>query len=220
MIGGNIGTGQLISLSGRYKWLLTVSALVLMFGAFLMTHLTATTADWTMWIWMLLLGLGIGPSMAGLTIVIQSSVSVSRLGVASSSLTLLRQIGATIGLAIAGTVFASDFQNRLPSALALQGVPQQLITQLVKNSDSLQGVGNAAALLNHLLPAQQQQFIPHIVAGINNAFSLATGDIFWITLVAGALAFVCTLAIPDRELQHSRIGVAAVPSAQLVSAQE
>ena len=220
MIGGNIGTGQLISLFGRYKWLLSGSAVVLLLGAFLMTHLTAGTADWTMWIWMLLLGLGIGPSMAGLTIVIQSSVTVSRLGAASSSLTLLRQIGATIGLAIAGTVFASDFQNRLPGALALQGVPQQIITQLVKNSDALQGVGNGAAALNQLLPAQEQQLIPNIVAGINNAFAQSTGDIFWITLVAAALAFVCTLAIRDRELQHSRVGLAGAQTAQLLPAPE
>jgi hypothetical protein len=140
--------------------------------------------------------------------------------VASSSLTLLRQIGATIGLAIAGTVFASDFQNRLPSALALQGVPQQIITQLVKNSDALQGVGNGAAALNQLLPAQDQQLIPNIVAGINNAFAQSTGDIFWITLVAAALAFVCTLAIRDRELQHSSVGLAGAQTAQLLPAPE
>jgi hypothetical protein len=168
-----------------------------------------------MWLWMLALGLGVGPSMAGLTVVIQNSVQLDRLGVASSSLTVLRQLGATIGLAVAGTLFSSDFQSRLPSALALQGVPQQTIAQLIKNSGSLQGVGNGAALLSQLLPAQQQLLIPHIVAGINAAFAQSTGYIFWITLVAGALALVCTLGLGDRELQRDRTGVAGEENASL-----
>ena len=189
LMGGSIGAGQLISRVGRYKWLMSGSAVVLVVGAFLMTHLTAATSDWTLWLWMLMLGLGIGPSMAGFTVVVQSMVPLSRMGVATSTLTFLRQIGATIGLAIAGTVFASYFQDQLPGRLADQGVPQRVIPLLTKLSGVLQGVGNGRDLLAHVLPGNAQALIPNIVTGVNNAFALAVGYLFWITLIAGAAAF-------------------------------
>jgi hypothetical protein len=201
LMGGSIGTGILISRIGRYKWLMTGGAVVMLIGGFLMTHLTAGVSDWELWAWMLILGLGIGPAMAGFTVVVQNAVPVNRLGVATSTLTFLRQIGASVGLAAAGTIFSSSFANRLPANLAEEGVPSSLIPQLAKLSGALQNVGNGRALLEHILPAQLQPVIPKIIAGANNALALSIGDLFWITIVSGVLGFACTLILRDRPLR-------------------
>jgi len=201
LMGGSIGSGLLISRLGRYKWLMTGGAVVMLMGGFLMTHLTAGVSDPVLWAWMLLLGLGIGPTMAGYTIVVQNSVTPDRLGVATSTLTFLRQIGASIGLAAAGTIFSSSFANRLPAELAHAGVPQSLIPNLVKVSGALQNVGNGRALLEHLLPAPLQAVIPKIIEGANNALALSIGDLFWITIVSGVLGLGCTLLLRDRPLR-------------------
>ncbi|MGA7910138.1 MAG: hypothetical protein WCC30_01110, partial [Candidatus Dormiibacterota bacterium] len=124
-----------------------------------------------------------------------------RLGVATSTLTFLRQIGASIGLAAAGTIFSSSFANRLPTNLAQQGVPQPLIAQLVKLSGALQNVGNGRALLEHALPGPLQALIPKVIAGANDALALSIGDLFWITLVAGVLGLACTLILRDLPLR-------------------
>jgi EmrB/QacA subfamily drug resistance transporter len=201
LMGGSIGTGLLISRLGRYKWLMTGGAVVMLIGGFLMTHLTAGVSDWVLWAWMLVLGLGIGPAMAGFTVVVQNAVPMNRLGVATSTLTFLRQIGASVGLAAAGTIFSSSFANRLPVNLAEQGVPQPLIVQLVKLSGALQNVGNGRALLEHLIPVQQQALIPKVIAAANDALALSIGDLFWITLVSGALGLACCLMLRDRPLR-------------------
>jgi hypothetical protein len=172
-------------------------------GGFLMTHVIAGVPDWELWAWMLVLGLGIGPAMAGFTVVVQNSVPMTRLGVATSTLTFLRQIGASVGLAAAGTIFSSSFASRLPANLAEQGVPQQLIPQLVKLAGALQNVGNGRALLEHVLPPQFQPLIPKIAAGANNAFAIAIGDLFWITIISGALGLACTLLLRDRPLMSA-----------------
>jgi MFS family permease len=211
-MGGSIGTGLLISRLGRYKWLMTAGAVVMLVGGFLMTHLTAGVSDWVLWSWMLVLGLGIGPAMAGYTVVVQNSVPMDRLGVATSTLTFLRQIGASIGLAAAGTIFSSSFASRLPTNLAEEGVPQSLIAQLVKLSGALQNVGNGRALLEQALPGPLQALIPKVIAGADNALALSIGDLFWITLVAGALGLVCTLILRDLPLRTAaelRSGAAA-----------
>jgi EmrB/QacA subfamily drug resistance transporter len=201
LMGGSIGTGQIISRVGRYKWLMVGGAAVLLIGGFLLTHLTAGVSDWELWLWMLILGLGIGPAMAGYTVVVQNSVPMNRLGVATSTLTFLRQIGASVGLAAAGTIFSSSFANRLPTNLAEQGVPQQLIPQLVKLSGALQNVGNGRALLERILQGPLQPLVPKVIAGANNAMALAIGDLFWITIVAGVLGLAFTLVLRDLPLR-------------------
>ena len=201
LMGGSIGSGLLISRIGRYKWLLVGGAVVLTVGGWLLTHLTAAIADWELWGYMLVLGFGIGPSMAGFTVVVQNSVPIIRIGVATSTLTFLRQIGASVGLAVAGTVFSSQFATRLPDNLAAQGVPSLVVPQLVRLSVILQSVGNGRSVLEKVLPGPAQPLIPKIIAGANDAFALAIGDLFWITVIAGALGLLCTLVLSDRPLR-------------------
>jgi EmrB/QacA subfamily drug resistance transporter len=214
LMGGSIGTGLLISRIGRYKWLMTGGAVVMLIGGFLMTHLTAGVSDWELWAWMLVLGFGIGPAMAGFTVVVQNSVPMSRLGVATSTLTFLRQIGASVGLAAAGTIFSSSFAGRLPAKLSEQGVPQTLISVLVKYSGALQNVGNGRALLQHLLPGAEQALIPKVIAAANDALALSIADLFWITIISGVLGLACCLLLRDRPLRSGselRSGAIADP---------
>ncbi|HEX2647743.1 MAG TPA: MFS transporter [Candidatus Dormibacteraeota bacterium] len=215
LMGGSIGTGFLISRLGRYKWIMTAGAVVMILGGWLMTHLTADVSDAALWTWMLLLGLGIGPTMAGYTVVIQNAVPLNRLGVATSTLTFLRQIGGSAGLAVAGTVFSSQFASRLPEGLASHGVPASLISQLVKLAPVLQNVGNGRGVLERLLTGPAQVVIPKVIAGANEALSLAIADLFWITVGAGVLGFVCTLMLRDAPLRTaSELRAEAVPVAE------
>ena len=46
---------------------------------------------------MLIAGLGVGPTMAIFTLIVQNDVPFERLGTATSDLTLLRQIGTSVG---------------------------------------------------------------------------------------------------------------------------
>jgi EmrB/QacA subfamily drug resistance transporter len=199
LIGGSVLSGALISRIGRYKWLLVGATVLMVVGAFLMTHLGVDTNTWTLWAWMLVLGLGLGPPLAGFTVVVQNAVSLKRLGVATSTLTFFRQIGGSVGLAIADTVFSSVFTNQLPRSLAAQGIPQPVIDQLVARTQALTGVGGAQQVGS--LPPQIQPLLPQILAAIKDALSIAIADLFWITIAAGTLAFLCTLFLRDLRLR-------------------
>lgn len=170
-----------------------------------MTHLSPETADWTFGSGWWCLALSTGPSLFAFTVVVQSVVPMNRIGVASGTLMFMRQIGATMGLAIAGTLFSATYQEQLPKSLAAQGLPTPLVEMLAKLSQALQGVGAGGHLLARVLPASQQHLIPHIVAGANDAFAKATGTAFWMTLVTGVAGLVITLALRDRELKDGRL---------------
>jgi len=200
MMAGAIVGGVLISRTGRYKWLLSGSLTLLILGSYLMTHLSAGTADWTIWAWLLPIGLGIGPMITAGTVIVQRLVPSHRIGAASGSLTLFNQIGAVMGLAIVGTVFSSIYENQLPNSLAARGIPPDLIMALGKLSGVLQGVGNGQALLHSVLPPSAWPLIPQITAGANDAFSEAMAASFFATLIAGSIAFLLSLALRDSQL--------------------
>jgi hypothetical protein len=196
---------------------------LLVISSFLMTHLQATTGNLPLWSWMFLMGLGIGPSMAGFTVVVQNAVPMSQLGVATSTLTFLRQIGGSVGLAIAGTLFSQAFTQKLPGRLLAHGVPAQVVHGFTTNGSrggqgNLTGV-NLGAQLAHQLPPQLRPVIPNIVAGIHDAFSLAIGEVFWLTFASGVVALLVVLILPDLRLHEqsrfSAVASDAVPGSEV-----
>jgi EmrB/QacA subfamily drug resistance transporter len=203
LIGASMIAGQLISRTGKYKLLMLASTLLLIAGAYLMTHLEPGTYNPVLWAWMLLIGAGIGPGMAGFTTIIQSAVPIKRLGVATSTLTLLRQIGGTVSLAIAGTLFNSIFNRELPVRLASDGVPKQVADPIVQaaSGGNLAAVGSVAAKLGQTLPPEFQAVLPRIVSAIHEAETAAIAQLFWLTIAAAAAAFVCTLLIREVPLR-------------------
>ena len=66
----------------------------------LLTQLRVGTDDLVLAAWMFVAGLGIGPTFAVFTIVVQNAVPFQDLGAATSDLTLFRQIGTTVGIAV------------------------------------------------------------------------------------------------------------------------
>ncbi|HZC33476.1 MAG TPA: MDR family MFS transporter, partial [Candidatus Bathyarchaeia archaeon] len=121
-----IASGQIVARVGRYKALMFGSLLLLALSLFLLTNLRTTTDRPILWLWMVLAGLGIGPSFAVFTLIVQNAVSPDRIGVATSSLTFFQQIGGTVGLTIAGTLFADRIRTEIPAQLVAAGVPQQM----------------------------------------------------------------------------------------------
>ncbi len=213
VMGSSVLSGLIVARTGRYKWM-TVGALGLgALGLFLMTGLRGTTDVVALWMWMFVAGLGIGPSFAVFTIVVQSAVAPRMLGAATSALTFFRQVGGSVGLALAGTIFGTSFADEVPQQLAERGVPAPMVEAFSSNAATAQGeltgVGvdlGAEILAGVPEPARAsvEPFIGRIVAGIHDAFSLAIADAMWLALV-GALAAlgVMALIVPELPLRHT-----------------
>ena len=115
LIGSSIISGQIVARTGRYKAVILASVALMVVGLALMTQLSADTPLPVLFGWMFVAGVGIGPTLAVFTIIVQNAVSFAKLGVATSNLTFFRQIGGSVGLAIAGTVFAQSLKDQLPT---------------------------------------------------------------------------------------------------------
>jgi EmrB/QacA subfamily drug resistance transporter len=205
-------SGQIVARTGKYKILMLVSLVMLAVGLALMTQLTAETPRPVLWFWMVIAGLGIGPSFAVFTLVVQNSVNAARIGVATASLTFFQQIGGTIGLTLAGSLLATRLVTEIPKQLVAAGVPQQVVDGFAGGGGvDLTGTGDLGQrILASVPPAQQPQIaplIPAIVHAIYEAFSVAIAATFWVGVV-GAVIAVIAVAFMHEEPMRTTFDVA------------
>ncbi|MDQ3880802.1 MAG: MFS transporter, partial [Chloroflexota bacterium] len=208
LIGSSILSGQIVSRTGRYKTVMLVSMSLVAIGLFAMSHLETDTPLPILWSWMLITGLGIGPSFAILTLIVQNAVPFRALGAATSGLVLFRQVGGTVGLAIVGTLFGTALREEIPGQLAAHGVPQQFIDRFGATGFRTDEVVTVGDLGQTILAGVPEQFrglveplIPDIVAAIHDAFSVATAHSFLVGIVAAVAAAGLCLWLPEVPLR-------------------
>jgi MFS family permease len=205
LLGGLIisamGSGQIVARTGRYKLLALGGAITLGVGLFLLSNLRADTPLPVLFVWMFITGLGVGPMFSIFTLVVQGAVAPRQIGTATSSLTLFQQLGGSVGLAIAGTIFGSRLVEELPRQLS-SSVPPQVTAGFAGGGSSavlgqLTGVGDLGQAILAAAPAaaraQLEPFIPAIVDAIHRAFSIATASTFTYG-IAAALVVVLVVA--------------------------
>ena len=232
LILGSVGSGYIVSRTGRYKAVILIGLAVMAVGLVLMSNLRADTELPILWVWMFITGIGIGPTLAVFTIVVQNAVPMRALGVATSNLTFFRQIGGSVGLAVLGTVFATRLTDEIAPQMVAAGVPPQVVSQFANQP----GGGSATDLLRvggdlgqSLLAQVPEQFrplveplIPNIVFGINQAFSLAVDEVFLIGAATTVLALLVAAFMRELPLRNTmgRRPIAEVGAAAAVGADE
>src|SRR5262245_5999332 len=200
-------SGQIVARTHHYKLLILASMLLLALGCYLMTNLTADTDRLQLWLWMVIAGLGIGPSFAVFTLVVQNTVLPRLIGTATSSLTFFQQIGGTVGLTIAGTLFADRFLVELPVQMAAEGADPLIVQAFASGGAGGAAIGQLTGtgdLGEQILANTPEPFRPvveanidAIVAGIHQAFSIATASVFWVGVGAALIAAVFVLFLRE-----------------------
>ena len=203
LIFSSIVSGQVVSRTGRYKWLAVGALALAAVGVLLMTNLRANTPDSTLWIWMALAGLGIGPSMAVFTIIVQNAVPFSELGAATSDLTLFRQIGGTVGLTLAFTLFRNFLSwDAIRTQLVAAGAPAQFVPSTPPNgfdTGQLTSVGGSGPTFVSQIPAQ---FQATFLDGFHRAFSIALANSMWLGVGALAIAAFSVAFLHEQPLRQ------------------
>ncbi|MFK4148170.1 DHA2 family efflux MFS transporter permease subunit [Streptomyces sp. NPDC004065] len=121
MLLASTGSGQIVSRTGRWKVFPLAGTAVTAVGLLLLHRLDEHSPTAETSLYFFVFGLGLGLVMQVLVLIVQNAVSYEDLGVATSGATFFRSIGASFGVAIFGTVFASRLGDEL--AAAFRGVP-------------------------------------------------------------------------------------------------
>jgi EmrB/QacA subfamily drug resistance transporter len=181
----SIVSGKLITKHGHYKRFPIIGLSLMTIGLFMLSTLTETTAFWKLAIYGILVGAGLGLSMQTIVIALQNSVDFRDLGVATSANTFFRSIGATMGVALFGTVYASRLAHNLPIEVEKIRAtnPEALVGATPEKFAALEE--NTAVL---------QTFTPELQAGIVHAFVNSFHVVFLtavpITIIGFFIAFM------------------------------
>ena len=180
----SISSGQLMSRTGRYKWMPVTGAAVVGTALFLLSRLEVDTPYWHLALLMLLFGCGLGFTMQVVVTAVQNSVERRHLGAATASVAFFRSMGGAIGTALFGAILNTRLAHHL--------------TEIVPASAQSQ-LGNAAASMNditaiHALPEPVKTWVL-------TAFTQAMDDVFLVAVPFMAVAFVIALTMRERPLQ-------------------
>jgi len=214
LIVASIGSGIIVSRTGRYKVIVVGGLVILAIGLFLMSFLRADTPNVVLWGWMFVAGFGVGPTFAVFTIIVQNAVPFSELGAATADLTLFRQIGTTMGLTLAFTFFRENLTwTLLHDQIVAAGAPAALVPVTppagfdLSSLTSVTSAGNPLAFVSRV----PSQFQPVFIQGFHQAFTIAISNSMLLGVGAAAVSIVVALFIREIPL---RTTVGARPAAE------
>ncbi len=219
LIASSVVSGLIVSRTGHYKWLLVGSMALVAVGLALFTNLRADTPTPTLWLWMVVAGIGVGPMMAVFTLIVQNAVPFKLLGTATSDLTLMRQIGTSVGLTVAFTLFENNLTwGLLRSQIIVAGAPAAYVPQAAPAGfnigQELTSVGTSSATqFLTQIPAQLQ---PIFLDGFHQAFSIALGNSMWIGVGAAVIASAAAVFLHELPLRATHAAHEHVAEGALV----
>ena len=112
----SVVSGQMVSRTGRYKWMPAVAGGVLVAIALvLLSTLQPGAPLWEFCAYLGVMGLGLGLSMQIMVLIVQNSFPLREVGTATASNNFFRQIGATLGSAWWEASSRAGWPSCLPS---------------------------------------------------------------------------------------------------------
>lgn len=193
---GAFTSSMLVQRVGRYRRIMVGGFAVAVVGFGLLATLDAGATRWDVTWRMIVLGMGLGPAMPLLNLVVQNAVPYEKVGVATAGRQFFLQIGAAVGTAIFGvvlsTVLTAEFARSAAPVLAQ--MPAQ-----ARAAVDLQHLRSGAAVL----AAAGDPAITQLREAMRQAFAVSITRIYVYATVLLAAALLVLLALPEIPLQTS-----------------
>ncbi len=186
-----IGAGLLITRTGRYKEIMLLGVLTMFAGVWLMSRLNAESTQTQLSIAMVVLGIGLGASMQQYTLVVQNAVARRDLGIATASTQFFRNVGATVGIAVFGSLMTGGLSKAITTHL-----PPDVAEQMGDRIGSV-GVGDV------LDPSATAGLPPAVVDAIRHGLADRLHVVFLAILPILVISFFATLAIKAMPLRDT-----------------
>jgi MFS family permease len=179
----SIGSGRLISRTGRYKIFPALGFALMMGGLGALATIDWRTTRLVASLYMLVFGLGFGMVTQVLVLAIQNAVDRRELGTATAAANFVRGAGGAVGVAIFGTAFADRLGYWLP-----RSVPGRLL-------------GHLHPAVLQASPGTVRTLPPLVRDGVAQAVAHAVDTVFLIAAPIAALGFLVVLLLKEYPLR-------------------
>jgi hypothetical protein len=177
LIGTSIGSGIAISRTGKYRLFPILGSLITGASMVAMTTLSADTPIWLICVYLFFFGAGLGLIMQVVVLVVQNAVPAAEVGTATSTNNYFREVGASLGVAVFGTIFTTRLTANLNDVFLSAGL-------------SPEDAANSTATID---PQVLNELPDAIRDGVVTAYADALAPVFWYLLPFVALSFVLSL---------------------------
>jgi EmrB/QacA subfamily drug resistance transporter len=177
LIGTSIVSGIMITRTGRYRMFPIIGTLVTGAAMGAMTTLSADTPIWLICVFLFFFGAGLGLIMQVVVLVSQNSVPATQVGTATSTNNYFREVGASLGVAVFGTIFTTRLTENLKDVFTSAGADPAAAADSASTID----------------PQTLAQLPDAVRDGIVVAYADALAPVFWYLLPFIGIAFVLSL---------------------------
>lgn len=215
IVSGSMLSGQIVSRTGKYKWLTVCGMGIAGFGMYLLSTLSTSSSQLMGMGYMAVLGFGLGFTIPTLVLAAQNAVSYSLLGVSTSLIQFSRSVGGTIGVAIMGSLMTrslnSELSGRLPVEVQ-QRAPEPLLETL-NNARILLDPGALTALRDEgfasVFGADAPRLFDETIGAMRAGLASSITDVFFLSTVVIGAAFALTFLLREIPLRTSYETVSA-----------
>jgi hypothetical protein len=128
------------------------------------------------------LGAGLGLIMQNVVLAAQNAVPATQIGTATSTNNYFREVGATLGVAVFGTLFTTRLAENLTAAVT---------------SNTEQAVAAGITSPDTLVPSAVQAAGDPLKQAIVDAYANSLAPVFWYLVPILAVAFLLALALKE-----------------------
>ncbi|MCS5722494.1 MFS transporter [Herbiconiux sp. CPCC 203407] len=175
--------GQVISRTGRWKRYMVTGSVLLTIGLALMGTIRYDTDFALVFVYMFVMGAGVGMVMQNLVLIVQNAVDPRQIGTASASVAFFRSLGGTIGVSVMGAVLGSRITTLVADGLAKMGV------------DPSQTGGLSSGAIPDLSTLPEPVRIL-----VESAYGEAVADVFLIAVPLAVISIIAIALLPNRAL--------------------
>jgi EmrB/QacA subfamily drug resistance transporter len=176
-----------IQKTGRYKIFTVAGVAVIMAAMIWMTTLAGATSLWRIGAMFFLLGAGLGLIMQNVVLAAQNAVPATQIGTATSTNNYFREVGATLGVAVFGTLFTSRLADNLTGALVAN--QQEAVQAGITSPETL-------------VPSAVQAAGEPLRTAIVDAYANSLAPVFWYLVPILAVAFLLALVLREVPLSE------------------
>ena len=197
MVFASFLSGVLMNRLG-YKSFALAGTLITASGLYMLSQLGVSPPIWLAVVEMMYLGAGIGFMLQTYIVATQNAVDRKQVGVATSTLMLLRQLGATLGVTALGVVLNNGLADQLPRHVAKPALDQLLGLPFINNH-----IGEIPSLLLRPEFLNSPYTQKAVVDGIKDSFATSLSAVFLIGMVFAVIGFFVTLFLKSRPLKSA-----------------
>jgi EmrB/QacA subfamily drug resistance transporter len=179
-----IVAGQVVTRTGRYKTVIVSGVALVGVGEWLLTRLDHTATQTQLTLAMVVVGSGIGLALQQLLLVVQNDAAQRDLGVATASSQFFRNVGATVGVAILGTVMNS-------------GLRESIASRVPEGAERAGDVDPGSVMDPSALPGLPAEVADAVRRGLAEQLH----EVFWWGVPISLAALLCTLLIKVQPLR-------------------